>query len=107
MAGKRLVVGRGPECDIFVPSPLMGRRHCMLLLDEFTLRIRDLGSRSGTFVNGRPIRTGEIVLLHGDLITVAGGTTFVVTIDPVFVPSVKTDDTGANKMVDEGDPNTD
>ena len=54
----------------------------MLLLDESTLRIRDLGSKSGTFVNGRTIRPsdGEIVLLDGDLIT-AGGTSFVIEIE--------------------------
>jgi pSer/pThr/pTyr-binding forkhead associated (FHA) protein len=80
MAGERLVVGRGPECDIIVPSPMVGRRTCMLLLDESTLRIRDLGSRSGTFVNGRPIRTDEIILREGDLIT-AAGISFVIEIE--------------------------
>ena len=53
----------------------------MLLLDESTF-YRDLGSKSGTFVNGRTIRPsdGEIVLLDGDLIT-AGGTSFVIEIE--------------------------
>jgi pSer/pThr/pTyr-binding forkhead associated (FHA) protein len=81
MVGERLVIGRGPECDIVVPSPLtMNRRNCMLLSDGFTLRIRDFGSKSGTFVNGRPIGTDEIILLEGDLIT-TGGTSFVIEIE--------------------------
>ena len=86
LAGERLVIGRGPECDIVVDSPMIQRQNCMLLKDEFTLRIRDLGSLRGTFVNGRCIRpgNGEVVILHDDLITV-GGTNFMVEIDAVMM----------------------
>jgi DNA segregation ATPase FtsK/SpoIIIE, S-DNA-T family len=82
VAGERIVIGRGPDCDIVVDSPMVQRQNCVLLKDEFTLRIRDLGSLRGTFVNGRCIRpgNGEMVVLHHDLITV-GGTNFIVEID--------------------------
>ena len=41
-----------------------------MLLDEYTLRIRDLGSKNGTFVNGRRIGSGETILLHDDMISI-------------------------------------
>jgi pSer/pThr/pTyr-binding forkhead associated (FHA) protein len=83
LTGERFVIGRGPDCNIVVDSPMVQRQNCVLLKDEFTLRIRDLGSARGTFVNGRCLRlgNGEMVVLHNDLITV-GGTNFMVEIDP-------------------------
>jgi predicted component of type VI protein secretion system len=39
-------------------------------LDDYTLRIRDLGSKNGTFVNGRRVGTGETILLHDDTISI-------------------------------------
>ena len=56
---ERFVIGRGPECDLVVQSHFMQRQNCILLMDEFTLRIRDLGGVRGTIVNGRSIRPGD------------------------------------------------
>ena len=50
--------------------PLISRHHCVLLLDEYTLRIRDLGSTNGTFVNNHRIGSGETILIDGDTVTV-------------------------------------
>jgi pSer/pThr/pTyr-binding forkhead associated (FHA) protein len=41
------------------------------MLDEYTLRVRDLGSKNGTYVNGRRISSGQMVLLHGDIVSIA------------------------------------
>jgi len=53
------VLGRSSACDIQVPhTPAfldVSRRHCVLEVDPPSLRVRDLGSRNGTFVNGRNI----------------------------------------------------
>jgi len=50
------VVGRAPDCDIRVPPDHMhvdvSRHHCVLDIDPPVIRIRDLGSRNGTYVNG-------------------------------------------------------
>ena len=43
----------------------------MLLLDDYTLRIRDLASKNGTFVNRDQTRTGERILVSGDTVRVA------------------------------------
>jgi eukaryotic-like serine/threonine-protein kinase len=55
----RYVIGRADDCDIQLSGGqgLMGvsRHHCVLAFDPPTLRVRDLGSRNGTFVNAEKI----------------------------------------------------
>ena len=57
--------GRGPECDIRPNSELVSRQHCMLHVRDGNVKIRDLGSRNGTLVNGQLV-TSERQLIHGD-----------------------------------------
>jgi predicted component of type VI protein secretion system len=66
----KLLIGREVDCHLRPDSSLVSRHHAALLLDDFTLRVRDLGSRNGTFVNDHRIGIGEVVLLHGDVVTV-------------------------------------
>lgn len=47
-----------------------------LLLDDYTLRIRDLASKSGTFVNGR-VGAGDTILLQVDMVSI-GEMTFLI-----------------------------
>jgi len=75
----KLVIGREVDCHLRRESPFISRHHCVLLLDEYTLRIRDLGSKNGTFVNERRIGGGETILLDGDVVAV-GEITFEVTL---------------------------
>jgi pSer/pThr/pTyr-binding forkhead associated (FHA) protein len=42
----------------------------VLFLDNYTLSIRDLGSKNGTIVNGRRIGKGVTTLLHDDIISI-------------------------------------
>src|SRR5690606_3198130 len=52
------------------------RRHAELVRDGVVTRVRDLGSRNGTFVNGRRVETAELwagdVLGVGSLLMVFG-----------------------------------
>ena len=66
----KLLVGREVDCHVRPDSALISRHHCVLLLDEYTLRIRDLGSKNGTFVNNHRIASGETILIDGDTVTV-------------------------------------
>ena len=66
----KLVIGRAEDCDLRVSSEFVSSHHCALLLDDYTLRIRDLGSKNGTFVNGRRVGTIVTILLHNDTISV-------------------------------------
>lgn len=66
----KLLIGREEDCHLRPESEFVSRHHCVLLLDDYTLRIRDLGSKNGTFVNGRRIGSSETILLHDDMISI-------------------------------------
>ena len=66
----KLLIGRADDCDVRPKSEFVSGYHCVFLLDEFTLRIRDLGSKNGTIVNGHRIGTSATILLHDDLIAI-------------------------------------
>jgi pSer/pThr/pTyr-binding forkhead associated (FHA) protein len=55
----RCIIGRAEDCDIQLPSSHghvdVSRHHCMLEIGPSSVRVRDLGSRNGTFVNGEMI----------------------------------------------------
>jgi pSer/pThr/pTyr-binding forkhead associated (FHA) protein len=73
-----MVVGRRHDCDLQVPLTTVSRRHCQLSQNKDTLKIRDLGSRNGTYVNDR--RVDEATLKAGDYIRI-GPLTFLLQID--------------------------
>lgn len=72
------VIGRRHDCDLCIPLMVVSRRHCQLNYNNETLKIRDLGSRGGTFINGKPI--DEATVRAGDYIKV-GPLTFLLQID--------------------------
>jgi pSer/pThr/pTyr-binding forkhead associated (FHA) protein len=71
------VIGRRHDCDLCVPLMVVSRRHCQLSQNDEALKIRDLESRSGTFLNGK--RISEATVHAGDYIAI-GPLTFLVQI---------------------------
>jgi len=66
----RLVIGRGPNCDVALTEDKeVSRNHCELTLEDEVIRIADLGSKNGTLVNGVPI-IGSYQLQDDDIILV-------------------------------------
>lgn len=57
--GPRHLVGRSTRCDLQLTNPRVSGEHAVLLWDG-VWQVRDLGSRNRTFVDGRPLRPGEI-----------------------------------------------
>lgn len=55
----RALVGRERTCAIPITHPRVSREHAVLFWTGTVWRIRDLGSRNGTFVNGRRLGGGE------------------------------------------------
>ena len=53
------LVGRGNDCDLRLPKDFehadISRHHCLLEIDLPSIRIRDLGSKNGTYINGLKI----------------------------------------------------
>ncbi len=72
------VIGRRHSCDLCIPLMSVSRRHCQLNYDDGVLKIRDLDSRNGTYLNGK--RIDEAVIQAGDSIKI-GPLTFVLQID--------------------------
>ncbi|MBX9789495.1 MAG: FHA domain-containing protein [Pirellulales bacterium] len=84
LLGPKFLIGRAEDCHLRPRSDLISRHHCVLLLEEQTLTIRDLGSRNGTLVNGERV-VGERELLTGDNLVV-GPLQFEVQISTLAAP---------------------
>jgi pSer/pThr/pTyr-binding forkhead associated (FHA) protein len=56
-------IGRGNDCSVKLPTSFLtstvSRHHCLLEIDPPLVRVCDMGSRNGTFVNGVPIGRRE------------------------------------------------
>lgn len=69
--GERAVVGRGEECDWRLADAAASHRHCALSHGEGGVRVEDLGSRHGTFLEGQriaasmPLEPGQCLTLGG------------------------------------------
>lgn len=72
-------VGRATDCALRLPESSVSRKHAEITFDGSELRVEDLGSSRGTFVNGEKIdaTTG---LNAGDAVAI-GSTVFLVRID--------------------------
>ncbi|MBM80026.1 MAG: hypothetical protein CMJ78_05465 [Planctomycetaceae bacterium] len=66
---RKFLVGRENDCQLRPNSESVSRYHCVFSLDDFAVRVRDLGSTNGTLVNGEKTR-GQVVLKEGDQITI-------------------------------------
>jgi pSer/pThr/pTyr-binding forkhead associated (FHA) protein len=69
LPGGKFLIGREEDCHLRPNTDLVSRHHCVFTVDEFAVRIRDLGSTNGTVVNGERIR-GGVVLNNGDVISI-------------------------------------
>jgi pSer/pThr/pTyr-binding forkhead associated (FHA) protein len=85
----KCVIGRAPECRLRFPNAKrfarVSRKHCALLIDPPRVYIQDLGSRNGTYLNGKKIenetsrpgpkgpnraRSGQVCVRNGDKIKI-------------------------------------
>lgn len=58
--GDRTLIGRSPDCAVFLDDVTVSRRHAELDRSGNSFTIRDLGSLNGTFVNRRRIETAPL-----------------------------------------------
>ena len=67
----QLLIGRDPSAALCYESRFVSERHALLCLTGEQFSIRDLGSSSGTFVNGHLATSeDEVVLAPGDIVTI-------------------------------------
>ncbi len=65
----RQIIGRGKDVDIPLQSPVVSREHASIQPGTTEWNITDLGSKNGTFLNGRRITRAER-LKAGDIIQI-------------------------------------
>lgn len=65
----RNTIGRAPECDVQIPSDRVSRRHARIVVTDGRAVIEDLGSKNGTFIDGRPL-AGPTELTDGAQISI-------------------------------------
>lgn len=79
LRNENTVVGREDDCDLHVPLIAISRKHCRISSNNQTVKLQDLKSKNGTFLNGKRIQ-GEAAAKAGDYITI-GPLTFLLQIN--------------------------
>ena len=64
----RLVIGRSRDTDICLPDQWLSRQHAEICRDGDGYVLRDLGSKNGTLLNGRPLEAARRLQI-GDVIS--------------------------------------
>lgn len=62
-------IGRTQECDFIINDGLVSKRHCVITNEAGKFFLEDIGSRNGTFLNGKPIKK-KTALFYGDKVTI-------------------------------------
>jgi FHA domain-containing protein len=89
-----LTVGRDPAADLVLADAGASRRHARLLLeDDGTAVVEDLGSKNGLRLNGRRLPPGRSTLRDGDELLV--GATALRFVDPLAGPAGLDEPSGA------------
>ena len=72
------LIGRGGDPQIGVNDELVSKRHCLIRVDGPVCTIQDLGSRNGTWINGRKMQDERALRLrHLDEIQIGTTRLFV------------------------------
>jgi general secretion pathway protein E len=66
--GGPLTIGRNFTNLIVIEEPLASRFHCVIESDDSGFRVKDLQSRNGTLLNGKPIH--ESAMINGDVVMI-------------------------------------
>lgn len=65
LSGNEMILGRHPSCQIVLDNVAVSRYHASIIRRNNAYYLKDLGSRNGTYLNGRAIQQ-ETLLHHAD-----------------------------------------
>ncbi len=65
----QFIIGRGDDCHLRPKSDAISRQHCIIIVSESQVLVRDLKSKNGTYVNGDRIE-GDRIVKVGDHVKV-------------------------------------
>lgn len=110
LAGQRFSVGlgglrlgRSSSNDIHIPDEELSRNHCLFeAIGEDGLRLTDLASANGTYLNGRPLSSDPAELHIGDLVEV--GTTVLRVVGEHEKPQSHSVDLGLGETAASPEP---
>lgn len=95
--GQPVHIGRSSDSDLVLVEDMVSRNHARLLVTDDVVRLEDLGSTNGSFVNGE--RVSEAVLQDGD--RVLFGTSIIKLIRSAKAAAEDTGVSYANPVVPE------
>lgn len=96
---RELFIGRSTRCEITVPDRFLSRRHARLFPTDNGWRIEDLGSRNGTYINGRRVE-GPTKIHTGDLISLSASTLSVRSrVQPIAGSDTTADEQSADRVL--------
>jgi hypothetical protein len=78
----RCLVGRGPSSSLVLDDRFVSEEHAKLLWNGQSWQVRDLGSRNGTFVDGRRLDPGELAPLKKGSVVAFGDEERWTLVDP-------------------------
>lgn len=95
-------LGRAQGCDLRLDDPSVSREHAELTLSDDEIHVKDLGSKNGTWVEGK--RVSERTRLHPGIRIRFGRLDFILRTDSMPMPAFQTM-AGISSTLDE-DPNS-
>ena len=104
---REFTIGRDPSCQLKPGSDAVAAKHCMIRVALPDITVEDLGSTTGTMVNGQKI-AAKTVLKGGEKLSV-GPLHFQVVVErpaPIRKPTETSDDDAAAMLMDGDEPST-
>jgi len=86
---KGLLIGRDQDCDVQLMSGLVAPKHARIHASASKAWIKDLGSRTGVYVNGDHFASGSRPLRSGDSIAIGDEVLYFVTTENAPLPPIE------------------
>lgn len=67
--GPKFLIGRAEDCHLRAGSDAISRHHCVIMIEDGYVGVRDFGSKNGTFINDervvgeRPLKANDVIRL--------------------------------------------